>query len=798
MPSRGVVGLFLLDGPSYTRALVAPAAVWKKQWVVPSGLPQESKYKVLKWVKVDSKQDFSEESDSSPENGLSNVENDKPTLELPPAPALRSHVSFAVDPKTEVGAEAEDIEMFSADTNANSAPILTSTIVSASAEVVSSADTPASVSASASVSTQAPVALSSDLRDATKPSVLDGLNHHGSDVAQIVESELSGMVVDGIEEGGDGKGEGAHAIAQDESLESSDVASAPLAGETAAARMPVATTAASALESAPIPPTTSPSATLTAIESTTDSTAVPLKPSSSPTDTALPPALPLSLPIASGSPSALRLSLPTEPDSSSALPSPLPPSTQALTSSDLSTPLQLTEASSSVSTPISRANLAEPSNPAPKPDTATVLPGTGAMDITAAGTGEDPVGEGARIGGASGTLASEQFNPWLEKFGSAGDLSFTGVPSFAHLPHIRCLEEASTDFDVAVFGLPFDSAVSFRPGARFGPFGIRSGSRRQLPARGWNVALGTNPYQSGAKILDCGDAPITPYDPALAIEQIEAAYTSLLHHPTHSTYFPQLGEKSKKTHPRIVSLGGDHTIVLPILRSLHSVWGPITVIHFDAHIDTWNPVRYPGSLTAQSQINHGTFFWKAYEEGLLRGNSSIHAGVRTRLTSLADYEDDLTAGFELIHTFDIDRFGVDHIIKTIRDRVGTTNPVYLSFDIDVIDPSMAPATGTPESGGWTTREIRRIIHGLKGLNFVGFDLVEVSPAYDTNAELTNIAAADLIFDFLSIMTLGQEELDLARQGHGQVLASEQELEEGQGVVDFETEQYKLFPDEISL
>ncbi|KAL7409859.1 arginase family-domain-containing protein [Mrakia frigida] len=388
----------------------------------------------------------------------------------------------------------------------------------------------------------------------------------------------------------------------------------------------------------------------------------------------------------------------------------------------------------------------------------------------------------------SSSSSSEQpiVDPWAEKgYSQLGDLSFSGPVTFAHLPFESCLNEPETEVDVAVLGIPYDLSVSYRPGARFGPNAIRQGSRRQLPARGWNIALSHNPYQSGARVIDCGDVPTTPYDPAAAIDQIEAAYDTLLHRPTPArddslgtSFFDQISPKTGRAHPRIVSLGGDHTIALPILRSLNKVWGPVSVIHFDAHIDTWNPARYPGASSLQSNINHGTFvswlslsflrltdlfsirlactqFWKAYEEGLLRGNSSIHAGIRTRLTGPQDLEDDITAGFHLISTMEIDDYGgVDAIIKRIRDRVGTTNPVMLSFDIDVIDPSMAPATGTPESGGWTTREVRRILHGLRGLNFVAFDLVEVSPAYDTNAELTGIAAADIIFDMLSVLTLG--------------------------------------------
>ncbi|KAG7099728.1 hypothetical protein E1B28_001545 [Marasmius oreades] len=186
--------------------------------------------------------------------------------------------------------------------------------------------------------------------------------------------------------------------------------------------------------------------------------------------------------------------------------------------------------------------------------------------------------------------------------------------------------------------------------------------------------------------------------------------------------------------------------VLPILRSLYKTYGPISVIHFDAHLDTWP--GYAGSITKQSLITHGTFFHIAYQEGLI-SNSSIHAGIRCKLGGVEDLQNDQSVGFQLISTDDIDDIGVTEIIRLIRNRVGDT-PVYLSLDIDVIDPGLAPATGTPEAGGWTTREVKRILRGLAGLNFVGADVVEVSPAFD-NAEITGIAAADIVHDMLSMM-----------------------------------------------
>jgi agmatinase len=246
------------------------------------------------------------------------------------------------------------------------------------------------------------------------------------------------------------------------------------------------------------------------------------------------------------------------------------------------------------------------------------------------------------------------------------------------------LQEEGTDFDIAVLGLPFDTGVSYRPGARFGPHAIRSGSRRQRDLRGYSLSWGNNPYTFGQKIIDCGDVPVSPFDNALAMDQIEVAYSTLLARPsTHrgeSNPITSLFANDGVEHPRIVSLGGDHTIVLPILRSLHKVYGPISVIHFDAHLDTWGP--YPGTVTDQARITHGTFFYIAREEGLL-SNTSIHAGIRCKLSGLEDIENDESVGFELISTDDIDDLGIPAIIAQIRQRVGKS-PVYLSLDIDVI------------------------------------------------------------------------------------------------------------------
>ncbi|OCH88450.1 agmatinase [Obba rivulosa] len=359
------------------------------------------------------------------------------------------------------------------------------------------------------------------------------------------------------------------------------------------------------------------------------------------------------------------------------------------------------------------------------------------------------------------------------------DSVFSGITTFAKLPWVKCLGKDKTEtFDIAFIGAPFDTGTSYRPGARFGPAGIRAGSRRLTLYGGYNVPLEVNPFLSGLKIVDCGDIPVTPYDNHFAIQQIESGHKELLTRKA----FSSLGNDSATgraltpisadgvNHPRVITLGGDHTIVLPILRSINSVYGAISVIHFDSHLDTWKPQVFGGAPSSQAAINHGTYFYWASQEGLIKNGSSIasiscsdnslsffflichelHGAIRTTLSGPADYANDDASGFQRIEAREIDTIGTDGIIKKIRETVGD-RPVYLSIDIDSIDPAFAPATGTPETGGWSTRELRTILRGLDGLHIVSADIVEVAPAYDTNAELTTMAAADVLYEVLSVM-----------------------------------------------
>ncbi|RJE26209.1 agmatinase [Aspergillus sclerotialis] len=322
---------------------------------------------------------------------------------------------------------------------------------------------------------------------------------------------------------------------------------------------------------------------------------------------------------------------------------------------------------------------------------------------------------------------------------------FEGIGTFAHLNHVKCLTEPMEDFDIAIIGAPFDKAVTYRPGARFGPRAIRYASGRQHSLRGFNPRANINPYQNWAKIIDCGDIPITPIDNNIAQTQMTEALKQLGKHKTVSPLAPK---------PKLVTLGGDHSLTLPALRALNEIYGKtIQVLHFDAHLDTWNPNAYP-SYWGTTAFNHGSMFWLANQEGLLSNSSfepSVHAGLRTRLTGEIDNNDDTAQNWKRFSADDIDTLGTQGIIHNIMEALGTDNPVYLSVDIDVLDPAFAPGTGTPEAGGWSTREFIRILRGIEGLNLVGADVVEVSPAYQGGGEETSVAAAQIVYELITSM-----------------------------------------------
>jgi agmatinase len=297
---------------------------------------------------------------------------------------------------------------------------------------------------------------------------------------------------------------------------------------------------------------------------------------------------------------------------------------------------------------------------------------------------------------------------------------FAGIATFARLPLASDVERA----DLAVVGVPFDGGTSYRPGARFGPAAVREASRLLRP---YDPGMELDPFEAH-QVVDAGDLAVTPFSIPEAITSIREQADALL-----------------AEVPRFIAIGGDHTIALPLLQAVAARWGPVALVHFDAHLDTWDTYF-------NAPVTHGTPFRRAREQGLLLDDHTIHVGLRGSLYDRGDLDRDAELGFESIHVDDIDDLGVAGVVARIRDRVGTA-PVYLSIDIDVLDPAHAPGTGTPEAGGMTSRELLAILRRLAGITLVGGDVVEVAPAYD-HAGITATAAAHVVYRMLGLAASG--------------------------------------------
>lgn len=294
---------------------------------------------------------------------------------------------------------------------------------------------------------------------------------------------------------------------------------------------------------------------------------------------------------------------------------------------------------------------------------------------------------------------------------------YAGAATYALLP---TLDQVGTA-DIAVAGIPFDSGVSYRPGARFGPTHVRESSRLLRP---YNPAQDVSPF-SVQQVADAGDLVANPFSLDEAVEQIHRGAHDLL-----------------EVAERLVMIGGDHTIAYPLLRAMHDKYGPVAVLHADAHLDTWDTYF-------DAPITHGTPFRRASEDGFIDLTASAHLGTRGPLYGKGDLDADSALGFEITTSDFLEEHGVPAAISRLRRRLGN-RPVYVSIDVDVLDPAHAPGTGTPEAGGLTSRELLRIIRSLSDLNLVGADVVEVSPAYD-HAQMTGIAASHVIYELISTM-----------------------------------------------
>lgn len=299
---------------------------------------------------------------------------------------------------------------------------------------------------------------------------------------------------------------------------------------------------------------------------------------------------------------------------------------------------------------------------------------------------------------------------------------YSGEATFALLPRLDDLERQERCAEIKIVGAPFDAGVSYRPGARFGPAHIRQSSRLLRP---YNPATGTSPF-SQVQVADAGDMVLNPFS-------IDEAISTIEHDALELT----------EDGATLLTIGGDHTIALPLLRAAAARAGqPVALLHFDAHLDTWD--SYFGA-----DYTHGTPFRRAAEEHLIDPEALCHIGTRGPLYSAKDLTDDAAFGFGILTSNDVMERGVADTIKGLRERIGA-RPLYISLDIDVLDPAHAPATGTPEAGGLTSRELLAILRGLRGLNLIGADVVEVAPAYD-HAELTGIAASHACYELLTLM-----------------------------------------------
>lgn len=331
---------------------------------------------------------------------------------------------------------------------------------------------------------------------------------------------------------------------------------------------------------------------------------------------------------------------------------------------------------------------------------------------------------------------------------------FGGIVTYGHFEHFNCFDPKFYDkaIDIAVVGAPFDTGVSFRPGARFGPDAIRLASKRlggAFPDRGrgnHNTNMtNLNPYDPSShnlSIIDCGDVPMTPFDNRIALNQLYRGQRSIHKH---------IGGNTPQKKPRIITMGGDHTITLMALRSAYEQYGPVSVLHFDSHIDTWDPKLLGGGISNYMSLNHGTFLHYAAEQGYLNKGSCFHLGLRAPyINQRYDlHHDKDTCGFNTITARDLDNLGRQKIVDSIKQTVGSA-PVYISVDIDVLDPANAPGTGTVEIGGWTGRELLSVLDGLEGLHVIGGDVVEVSPPYD-NSGITALAATSVIDSLMGLM-----------------------------------------------
>ena len=294
---------------------------------------------------------------------------------------------------------------------------------------------------------------------------------------------------------------------------------------------------------------------------------------------------------------------------------------------------------------------------------------------------------------------------------------FAGVRTFMRLPHVTEL----AGVDAAVYGIPFDTAVTYRPGTRFGPEAIRSASALLRP---YHSGFGIDLCEA-LSIVDYGDLPVAPGDTEGTYRRVEEGLAPIV----DAGIFP-------------LALGGDHSITLAELRVIAKKHGPLALVQLDAHGDTWDEYF-------DQRYFHGTTFRRAAEEGLVDPGASVQAGMRGPLFQGSDLDDARALGFHVLPSEELRALGPVAYGELVRERVGS-KPVFLSFDIDFLDPAHAPGTGTPEIAGFSTAEAVAFLRALRGIALVGADVVEVSPTYDGPGQITALAAANVAWELLAL------------------------------------------------
>jgi guanidinopropionase len=298
---------------------------------------------------------------------------------------------------------------------------------------------------------------------------------------------------------------------------------------------------------------------------------------------------------------------------------------------------------------------------------------------------------------------------------------FAGIPTFMRLPHIPLEQAQAAGVEIGLIGVPWDGGTTNRPGARHGPRQMRDQSTLM---RNVHHITGVQPYRL-AHCADLGDTPVNPVDLVDSLERIETFFRAV-----HAAGVVPL------------SAGGDHLVTLPIMKVLGR-GRPLGLVHFDAHTDTWD--RYYGEY----KYTHGTPFRRAIEEGVLDPERTIQIGIRGSLYTPEDKDWGLAQGIRVIEIEEFNKLGVEKTVAEAR-RVAGSGPVYVSFDVDGLDPVYAPGTGTPEIGGFTTAEAQQMVRGLRGLDIVGADVVEVSPPFDQSG-MTALVGVTMMWELLCLM-----------------------------------------------